>query len=80
MATIELSSGERHTILDGLAKLDYGLAQELAAKLKATKCTTCNGTGLAPYIGGDDDEIPCWTCDGDGFKPDALRVLVGTES
>lgn len=72
MGLIELSKGERYVILEGLKGLQYNFAQEVMKKLEATRCEGCNGSGLAPYVGGDDDETPCARCGGSGFKPPEL--------
>lgn len=69
---VPLSKAERRTILDGLSKLDYGFAKEIAARLERTYCDWCKGTGLAPYVGGDDDDAPCEHCHRSGFKTKSL--------
>lgn len=63
-----IDKGDRSVILQGLAKLNFGYAREVAAKIEATKCPTCNGDGFARYVGGDDDDDACPDCDGDGFR------------
>lgn len=83
-----LSKGDRHHLIAGLKKLDYGYAAELAERLEATKCSSCRGSGYASYVGGDDDDDGCERCGGDGFDnqhrpylvrfdPDALKRLRG---
>ena len=63
-----ISKADRSVILQGLAKLDFGYARELAARIEATKCPTCGGDGFAEYVGGDDDDDACSACDGLGFR------------
>lgn len=65
---LDISKADRATILDGLAKLSYGYARDLAAKIKATECPVCSGSGFAAYVGGDDDDDACTACDGEGFR------------
>jgi hypothetical protein len=64
---VPLTMGERHVILEGLAKLPQGFAREVAERLERTKCKWCHGHGGAPYCGGDDDDAPCRMCNGSGF-------------
>lgn len=64
---VPLTKAERAVILDGLKKLVYGYAVEVANKLEETKCERCGGNGYAPYVGGEDAD-PCGECDGTGFK------------
>jgi NTP pyrophosphatase (non-canonical NTP hydrolase) len=64
---LPLDKARRHVLLDGLSRLTYGFAVELADELRATMCTTCRGSGFAPYVGGDD--APCAVCGGSGFRP-----------
>jgi len=63
-----IDRARRKVLIDGLSKLEYGFARELVDELDATRCELCGGGGYAPYVGGDDDEIPCLACDGSGFK------------
>lgn len=58
----------RVVLLDGLDRLHTGLAREVKERLLATRCEACEGNGYAPYVGGDDDEVPCGRCGGTGFK------------
>jgi hypothetical protein len=69
---VRLTKGQRAVIQDGLRRLSYNFAQEVYDYLETTKCERCRGTGLAPYVGGDDDDDPCVSCHGTGFK---LRPL-----
>ena len=64
---LNVSVGERHVLLEGLSKLDYGFAREVEQRLRATCCPGCGGSGFAPYVGGDDDEAPCDRCGGSGW-------------
>lgn len=66
---LKISVGERATLLDGLGRLGYGFAQDLSARLEATKCRACRGTGFALYVGGD-DYASCVTCGGSGWRTD----------
>jgi hypothetical protein len=45
-----------------------GYMQAFLEALKQSKCPRCNGSGCAPYVGGDIDDDPCPTCDGTGFN------------
>ena len=65
---VPLSMGERYVIEQGLAKLDFTFAREVAEKLEGTHCKWCDGNGHAPYVGGDDDDARCGKCHGHGFE------------
>lgn len=49
------------------AGLLCGYEQDLLTALRESKCRECHGSGLAPYVGGDDDDSPCSSCEGTGF-------------
>src|SRR4051812_12296769 len=61
------TKADRSVVLRGLAKLNFGYARELAARIEATKCKTCRGDGFSRYVGGDDDDDECPACEGSGF-------------
>lgn len=66
--TLTISKADRFVLLEGLRALPYDYARELAVRIRATECPMCGGAGFAPYVGGDDDETPCFRCHGDGFR------------
>lgn len=65
---IAVGVASRHVLLDGLSKLDYGFADDIAAALEATICESCGGHGQVPYVGGDEDDAPCTCCRGTGHR------------
>ena len=59
----------------GAANNLCGFEQELLEALRKSQCTHCGGSGLAAYVGGDDDGTLCDRCKGSGFNPDAQLSL-----